>query len=116
MIAYGSSILKDEARGAVLLRRAASRNYIPAMSLLSYWYSDGIGVEADARKATEWTRKAAELGDPNEQAHLGERYHRGLGVTKDRTEALKWYRLAAEQGHGGARVMVDDWPERKSWW
>ena len=40
---------------------------------------------------------AAEQGDAQAQANLGQMYETGRGVTKDHKEAVKWYRLAAEQ-------------------
>lgn len=42
---------------------------------------------------------AAEQGDAQAQANLGQMYETGRGVTKDDKEAVKWYRLAAEQRH-----------------
>ena len=49
---------------------------------------------------------AAEKGDAEAQAQLGEMYRVGLGVPEDDVEAVKWYRMAAEQGDDVAQYFL----------
>ena len=79
-------------------RKAADKNYAPAMFHLAIMYANGIGVASDYARAVEWHRKAADQGMPLAMLTLGLIYENGrLGVTRDRTEALRWIRKAAEQ-------------------
>lgn len=44
----------------------------------------------------KWYRKAADGGDPDAQAVLGQEYKDGEGVEQDYQLAAKWFRKAAE--------------------
>lgn len=61
-------------------------------------YEKGKGVPKDYAVAAGWYRKAAEQGNSQAQAFLGDYYARGQGVTQDYAAAAKWYRKAAEKG------------------
>ena len=52
------------------------------------------------KRAAEWFRKAADLGDAKDQFYLGALYDLGLlkGLEQDRAQAAAWYHKAAEQG------------------
>ncbi len=58
-------------------------------------YEFGKGVSEDQTEAVKWYRLAAEQGDADAQAFLGEMYENGKGVPEDETEAVKWYRIHA---------------------
>lgn len=49
---------------------------------------------------------AAEMGDANAQARLGDAYHHGRGTARDLSTAEYWYRLAAERGHLHAKHQL----------
>jgi S1-C subfamily serine protease len=49
---------------------------------------------------------AAEQGNAEAQANLGNMYEAGRGVTRDFQQALAWYSKAAEQGHPKAQINL----------
>ena len=55
-------------------------------------------VAAQSIEIEQLRRFAAEQGNADAQALLGDMYYTGQGVSQDYQEAVKWYRLAAEQG------------------
>ncbi|MDQ2092205.1 SEL1-like repeat protein [Marimonas arenosa] len=61
-------------------------------------YHAGDGVPQSFAAAAEWFAKAADLGHPAAQNHLGRYYHAGYGVDKDQAQALKWLAAAAQAG------------------
>ena len=68
-----------------------------------YRYEYGIGIPKDEKKAVEWYKKAAEMGDAGAQNNLGNCYRNGIGVTKDEIIAVEWYKKAADKGDAGAQ-------------
>ena len=64
----------------------------------------GNGVPRDPRKAFEYFRKGAQLGDPISQWRLGEAYATGSGTAKDAKLAAHWTSQAALGGVVGAKV------------
>ncbi len=60
----------------------------------------------DFAKAIEIIRPAAEAGNPDAQAFLGEAYATGQGVRRDPALALKWLKPPADQGHAGAMLAL----------
>jgi len=71
-------------------------------------YQDGMAAlkAGDYETARKILLAAAEKGDVNAQAALGELYNRGVGINRNAPEAAKWYRRAAEQGHLDAQVTL----------
>jgi hypothetical protein len=61
---------------------------------------------ADLRSALAAWLPAAEGGDVEAQAIVGEIYERGLGVAPDFAAAARWYRLAADAGSTRAQVNL----------
>ena len=62
-------------------------------------YYNGSGVERDYFKATEYFRKAAELGNKVAQYNLGIVYYNGHGVEKSHNMAAVFFTAAAKQGY-----------------
>jgi len=62
-----------------------------AMCEVGRCYREGLGVEKDVLKASEWTRKAADGGS---LLAKGQCYEFGYGVEKDEKEAVKWRQKA----------------------
>lgn len=60
---------------------------------------DGLGMEKDVAKATQWMTKAALQDQFNAMLDLAERYERGAGVQRKRALLLEWYERGAERGH-----------------
>jgi TPR repeat protein len=70
-------------------RKAAKRDFPPAMNNLALLYtSDALG-DPDLKAALKWYRKAAELGYARAQAILGWRLVRGNGVTATKPKAWR---------------------------
>ena len=64
------------------------------------------GVEKDMKKAFEFFKSAAELGNPMAQYNLASYYENGEGVIKDMKKAFEWYSKAADQGDAEAQHNV----------
>ncbi len=78
---------------------AAEKGDAEAEFMLGRAYDSGKGVAADAKKALEYYRRAAEQGNAKAQNNLASLYALGAGgVAQDKVEAKKWLRKAASQG------------------
>ena len=62
----------------------------------------------DETEAVKWYRKAAEEGNADAQAALGNCYLDGTGVEKEETKAVRLFRKAAEQGHPEAQYQIGE--------
>lgn len=62
----------------------------------------------DYAKASEWFRKASDLGNALGSYHLGDMYANGWGVKADPAEALRWFEQAAAQGNKPAAGRARD--------
>ena len=60
------------------------------------------------RRYVRWFHMAAEQGNADAQAALGNAYTLGEGALKDFAEAVRWYRLAAEQGNTDAQAALGE--------
>lgn len=72
-----------------------------------YDYKYGFFFVENETEAVKWYRKAAEQGNADAQAALGNCYRDGIGVAKDENEAVKWLNKAIAQGHAGAREILE---------
>jgi len=74
-------------------------------TLMGYLLDTGYGVEKDLNASLQYFRRAADLGDPQAQAFVGEQLHSmGIGnpVPYKAGKAMK--RCAAEQGHAQSAI------------
>jgi len=69
-----------------------------AQSNIGACFSEGLGVERDAKLAERWLVLAADGGDPVGQRNLATLFFKGEGVEQDNARAASLYRAAAEQG------------------
>lgn len=69
-------------------------------------FENGWGVEADAKQAYEWYKKAADQKQSASYNALGNLYRMGNGVKPNAEEALRWYHLGADAGHDDAMLNV----------
>lgn len=60
----------------------------------------------DGKKAMEWYRKAADLGDGDAMCDLGGIYQESQFTPQNYREALRWYERAAETGSGTPGPML----------
>jgi TPR repeat protein len=96
----GEGVKKDAAQGFKLMQSAADLGHEDAMGGLGYFYSQGISVPKDLKKALEWFRKGAERGSAKSQYNLGSSLMIANEANPDEkkaAEAIEWIRKAAEQ-------------------
>jgi len=77
-----------------------------AMNNIGVLYNKGLGVDADAKTAAGWYRRAAELGFVNAQFNLANLLYTGNGVARDLKQSAAWYHEAAVRGHLGAQYFL----------
>ncbi len=70
-------------------QKAGDKGYIDAITVLSHYYREGVGVDVD--KSFTWTKKGAELGDAELMHWLGWMYWKGQGVSQNYRKAVDWY-------------------------
>lgn len=63
-------------------------------------------IADNPRAYTQWVMHAAQLGDIDAQATLGQLLLDGRGIQKDEGLALSWFRIAARQRHPMAINMI----------
>ncbi|MGB3124031.1 MAG: tetratricopeptide repeat protein [Pseudomonas sp.] len=68
--------------------------------------SEPSEIVDNPRAYTRWVMHAAQLGDADAQATLGQLLLDGRGVQKDAQLALSWFRIAAQQRHPMAINMI----------
>jgi TPR repeat protein len=94
-----------------VLTNSADKNEIRAnltercgtSALLLSLAADTNTIRAYITEAAGWFKRAAQQGNADAQARLGEAYYYGAGVPQDSAEAVKWTRKAAEQGNADAQ-------------
>ncbi|MEN8626097.1 caspase family protein [Psychrobacter proteolyticus] len=65
-----------------------------------YNYTNGnFNLAIDYAKAIQSMKQAANKGNANAMASIGNRYDNGQGVTQDYTTAMSWYKKAADKGN-----------------
>lgn len=90
-----------------MLRRAADRGHIGAMSELGWLLLYHGATRTDKRKGIEYIRLAARRDDPEAQFQMGRIYDGGLELyPKDPKQAIHWFTLAAEQHHSAAAEFL----------
>ncbi|HYQ72039.1 MAG TPA: tetratricopeptide repeat protein, partial [Gammaproteobacteria bacterium] len=73
---------------------------------LGNMYTEGVGVDADPKKAMAWYEKAAGQGYEKAQYKLGLYYYEGHGSGKDLSQAFKLFRSSAERGYPAAQFHL----------
>jgi len=95
----------DYATAYTLWLPLAQAGNIDAQFNVGVLFENGQGREADLVMAADWYRRAANQGDPEAQAILGDYYADGT-LGPDDAEAYYWYTLAAE-GYGPGEEQDD---------
>ena len=67
---------------------------------------EGTGGAKNASTASQWFRKAADLGLVDSQHNLGRLYEEGFGVTQNAAEAYKWYLIAGRTGDAESKASA----------
>lgn len=91
-----------------LLRRAADKDYAPALNLLGFKYFRGEGMAADTAAGLRLIERAAELGDPRSFNNLGWLYLTGDVLAADSVKAAYWLGKAAQAGVPTAMATLGD--------
>lgn len=81
-------------------------NAVRILGLIEYRRYQNTDNESQAKRAAEWMRKAAGMGDVTAQYNLGVFYQNGIGVRKDDAEAARWFKRAAEDGDDSAQLAL----------
>ncbi|MGE5368696.1 MAG: peptidoglycan-binding protein [Chloroflexota bacterium] len=99
----GVGVERDHARARKLYLSAAGAGNARAMHNLAVMLAEGgDGGKPDYAGASEWFRKAGELGVRDSQFNLAILYARGLGVSQSLVQSYLWFSAAATQGDADA--------------
>ena len=80
----GNTVEQSFTTAFSLYRKAASKGYARAQSLLGTMYESGHGIQQSYREAAKWYEKAAENDDLDGMCSLAFLYESGLGVKRSR--------------------------------
>jgi TPR repeat protein len=98
-LANGYGVTRDPVKAEALMRDAAGKGNLLAMSGLARIHSGDVeGFEANPAEAFRWYLESAAQGDRSGQYNLGRSYLHGVGTRVDPTEGWAWIERAAEQG------------------
>jgi TPR repeat protein len=84
------------------LEMCVRKGVTQAMVLLGYAYLDGKSVKQDTRKAANYARRAASLGDARGEVLLGYMYANGFGLKLNYQRAQQWFNSAIQKGNATA--------------
>jgi len=87
---------------SVLLRQATPKRSLTSLSAMSM----AAASLQHATLALTWCRRAADLGNPSAQCHLGFILEYGKGVAIDVAQAVAWYTRAAEASNASAQFNL----------
>jgi len=103
----GEHVAEDRDRGRRLLERAADLGDAESQVALGYLLADTeAGEPTDLEAARHWFTLAAEQGNPDAEAWLGDCCRMGLVGPPDPESAENWYRRAAARQHLGAIIVL----------
>jgi TPR repeat protein len=92
--------------GAAWILRAATNNFVPAMTVYGILLCEGRGVKRDQQASMEWFDRAAEAGDAHAQTILAATYFNGLGRPKDVKLGALWLNRAMANNFPGAQALL----------
>jgi localization factor PodJL len=105
----GIGVTRDVSLARSWYLKAANAGNARAMHNLAVLEAgDSDSGKPDYTDATQWFRRAAELGVRDSQFNLGVLYGRGLGVSQDLGRSWMWFSLAAQQGDSDAAKKRDE--------
>lgn len=95
----------DHAAARDVFEACAEAGYAGAMTWMSHLDDNGLGAPENPEAATEWSRRAAETGDPIGQFNYGVSLLRGRGVAQDEAQGRALVDEAARSGLGIAKRL-----------
>lgn len=105
--AYAAYKMGDYDTARSLWEALAAKGNTTAMVNLANLFEQGQGTPADRAAALEWTRKAADAGDPRAMVSLGVAHEGGAsGLPRDLEAAERWFRRAAALEDADARFNL----------
>ena len=105
----GVGVTKDVQLARTWYLKAANAGNARAMHNLAVLNAeDGGAGKPDYAEATNWFRRAGQLGVRDSQFNLGVLCGRGLGVPQDLSLSWMWFSLAAQQGDSDAGKKRDE--------
>lgn len=90
------------------LQLASAQNDPAALYMSGIMTMQGQGTPANAAKAIEFFKQAAELGHTDAQYVLGQSYWYGVGVRPSKALARKWLELARDNGSEKATELLKE--------
>jgi TPR repeat protein len=90
-------------------RKAESGSPAKWLLLLGNWFEDGKRVPQNHQEAVRLYKLAAEKGELDAAAHLGDIYFEGRGVPgamQDYNEAVRWWIKTSERGHAQSMIRL----------
>ena len=108
---YRTSGVADKSipRMVEFAERASALGSVEGKFLMATYYSNGISLKRDIKKAVRYYKEASDLAHKGATMHLAESYKYGRnGLSKNRTLALKYYTRAFEQNsfEGGYQMAL----------
>ena len=91
-------------------KKAADVGDAKAAYNLGYFFTGGLGVDANLKMALIWYEKSAKSGNIDAQINLGFMYIAGHGTKVDYKKAAYWIKKAKDTGNVKANLM---WKEFK---
>lgn len=88
----------DHESARAVFEECARQGFTGAMTWMSYLDDNGFGAPENAERASNWDKKAAELGDPIAQFNYGLDLLRGRGVAANSTLGKQYVDQAANSG------------------
>ena len=98
------------ARLARYMTAQAEAGKVEFQTQLGFAYTYGEAMDylpMDVAAGYKWFRRAAEAGDAEAQAQVGDSLIQGRGVAADHDEGLRWLRMAADKGNVDAQRSLD---------
>jgi localization factor PodJL len=94
----GRGVVKDDARAASLVTKAAQQGLAVAQYRLGSLYERGVGVDKNLGSAKEWYEKAARLGNRKAMHNLAVLLADSTAGQPNYKEAAHWFREGATYG------------------
>ncbi len=102
----GDGVQKDPAQGAALIRKAADKNYGPALFDVGLAQYEGKEEPRETDKGLHMIRDAAVLGSSQAQLFLGDRDERGVNTPVDMSRARRYFGLCAAAGQAVCELRL----------
>lgn len=117
----GTGVSHNNQDAFQLLRSSAEMGYLPAQTVVGYFYDTGYVVASEPGMAAEWYRKGVAQDDPLSEWLMGRLYLTG-GLQRDLTQAAAVLEKSAKQDNpfgeyllGEVKLEQQDFPTAAKW-